>query len=396
MWLVLGLLALTAAAFVIFPLLRKSSVAEVADPVHANVLLYREQLSELDRQLADGEMDAAQYAELVAEQQRLLLADETTVAARAGATGRGAWLLLTGLLLVPLLSFSLYQMLGAGDDVAITSLMERRAQGDLDAEADAALRQQLQQRIARRLQSQPDNIYYQVTLARLQLEQGDFLQASATYQQAVALSPDDAELLAEYAQAVYFAAGNRFAGTAGDALDRALAADPNNLTALGLQGIRAFEGGDYRLAMASWQTALRAIPPATPQAQALQAGIERARQQLGEALPSLQVSVALAPGLSADPSQLVYVFAREWQGPPMPLAVARLRVSDLPTTVTLDDSMAMPGGKPLSSANKVQVVARVSKSGSAIPAAGDLEGSSEALSFAGEAVQQIVVIDRQL
>jgi len=396
MWLVLGLLALIAAMFIIFPLLKKSSSPEVGESAHANVVLYREQLVELDRQLTAGEIEAVQHAELVAEQQRLLLADEAGIGESPVASGRGAWLLLTGLLLLPLLSFSLYQMLGSSDDVSITSLMEQRAEGNLDAEADKALRQQLQQRIARRLQSQPDNIYYLVTLARMQLEEGDFLQAGATYQQAVKLSPDDAELLAEYAQAIYFASGNRFVGAAGDALDQALAADPNNLTALGLQGIRAFEGGDYRLAIASWQTALRAIHPATPQAQALQGGIDRARQQLGDALPAVQVSVALAPGLTAEPSQLVYVFAREWQGPPMPLAVARLLVSDLPATVTLDDSMAMPGGKPLSSVSKIQVVARVSKSGSAIPAPGDLEGASDELTLTGEAVSQAVVIDRKL
>lgn len=396
MWLVLGLLTLVAAAFVIYPLVRKERGAETADPVHANVVLYREQQAELDRQLADGEIDPAQHGELLAEQQRLLLADETDASPQAVSSGRGAWLLLVGLLLLPLLSFGIYQMLGASDDVAITSLMEQRMQGDLDAEGDQQLRQQLVKRIDRRLQSQPDNLYYLVSLARLQLEDNDFLQASATYQKAVKLSPEDAELLAEYAQAVYFASGNRFDGAAGEALDRALAADPNNLTALGMQGIRAFESGDYRLAISSWQTALRAIHPALPQARALQAGIDRARQQLGVELPSLQVQVALASDLKADPNQLVYVFAREWQGPPMPLAVARLQVSDLPATVTLDDTMAMPGGKLLSSASQIQVVARVSKSGSAVPAPGDLEGVSEALSLSGGSVSQAVIIDRQL
>ncbi|MEZ5529976.1 MAG: c-type cytochrome biogenesis protein CcmI [Porticoccaceae bacterium] len=396
MWLVLGLLTLVAAAFVIYPLVRKERGAETADPVHANVVLYREQQAELDRQLADGEIDTAQHGELLAEQQRLLLADETDASPQAVSSGRGAWLLLVGLLLLPLLSFGIYQMLGASDDVAITSLMEQRMQGDLDAEGDQQLRQQLVKRIDRRLQSQPDNLYYLVSLARLQLEDNDFLQASATYQKAVKLSPEDAELLAEYAQAVYFASGNRFDGAAGEALDRALAADPNNLTALGMQGIRAFESGDYRLAISSWQTALRAIHPALPQAKALQAGIDRARQQLGVELPSLQVQVALASDLKADPNQLVYVFAREWQGPPMPLAVARLQVSDLPATVTLDDTMAMPGGKLLSSASQIQVVARVSQSGSAVPAPGDLEGVSEALSLSEGSVSQAVIIDRQL
>jgi cytochrome c-type biogenesis protein CcmH len=165
---------------------------------------------------------------------------------------------------------------------------------------------------------------------------------------------------------------------------------------LGLQGIRAFENADYTLAIASWQSALRAISPATPQAQALQIGIARAKQQLGEELPGIKVQVTLSPELAADPELLVYVFAREWQGPPMPLAVTRLQVADLPASVVLDDTMAMPGGKPLSSVEQVQVVARVSQSGSAIPAPGDLEGVSGALNLSEGSVSEAVIIDRKL
>lgn len=396
MWLIFALLSLVAAAFVVYPLFSRSSRQQHTEPVHANVVLYQEQLADLDRQLADEEIDAAQHAELVAEQQRLLLADENLVDSHRQARGRGAWLLLAGLLIVPVFTFTLYEMLGASDDVAITTMMQDRLRGNLDQAEDAQLREQLTQRIGRRLMSQPDNIFYLVSLARLQLESGGMLQASATYQQAVAVSPDDPDLLAEYAQAMYFASGNKFVPSAESALDRAISLDPNNLTALGLQGIRAFENADYTLAIASWQSALRAISPATPQAQALQAGIARAKQQLGEELPGIKVQVTLSPELAADPELLVYVFAREWQGPPMPLAVTRLQVADLPASVVLDDTMAMPGGKPLSSVEQVQVVARVSQSGSAIPAPGDLEGVSGALNLSEGSVSEAVIIDRKL
>ncbi len=396
MWLVFALLSLLAAAFVVYPLFSRSSRQQNPEPVHANVVLYQEQLADLDRQLADEEIDAAQHAELVAEQQRLLLADENLADSQRQAHGRGAWLILAGLLIVPVFAFSLYQMLGASDDVAITTMMQDRLRGNLDQAEDAQLREQLKHRIDRRLLSQPDNVYYLVSLARLQLEGGDMLQSSATYQKAVEVSPEDPDLLAEYAQAMYFASGNKFVPSAENALDRALSLDPNNLTALGLQGIRAFENADYTLAIASWQSALQAISPATPQAQALQAGIARAKQQLGEDLPGLQVQVTLSPELAADPELLVYVFAREWQGPPMPLAVTRLQVADLPATVLLDDTMVMPGGKPLSSVEQVQVVARVSQSGSAIPAPGDLEGVSGALNLSEGSVSEAVVIDRKL
>ena len=210
------------------------------------------------------------------------------------------------------------------------------------------------------------------------------------------LNSTDANLLAEYAQALYFGAGNKFDSNVDAALDNALALSPTNRTALGLQGIRAFEAGDYASAITSWQSALTAVPPGSAQAQALQSGILRAREQLGEKLPSLRVNVSLSADLPVTAGQAVYVFAREWQGKPMPLAVAKLSVEDLPTTVTLDDSMAMPGGQQLSSVKAVQVVARVSSTGSAIPSEGDLEGVTEGLEIAGSEQQVRVVIDRKL
>ena len=175
-----------------------------------------------------------------------------------------------------------------------------------------------------------------------------------------------------------------------------MALDPDNLTALGLQGIRSFESGEYLLAISSWQAALKAISPQSSQAQALQSGIFRARKLLGEDLPALIVEVALSPELEATPSQTVYVFAREWQGKPMPLAVAKLLVENLPTTVTLDDSMAMVGGLSLSSVALVEVVARVSTTGSAIPSDGDLEGSTGKLEMNNDQKLIHVIIDRQL
>ena len=149
---------------------------------------------------------------------------------------------------------------------------------------------------------------------------------------------------------------------------------------LGLQGIRAFSDGDYSLAIQSWQQALSGTAPGTPQAAALRSGIDEAKSRLGEPLPGLAFRVELAPGLTANPASTVFVYAVEANASPMPLAIARLQVADLPAKVTLDDSMAMPGGKPLSSVDDIQLVARISVSGNAAPAAGDLEGRSDVIS----------------
>jgi len=73
----------------------------------------------------------------------------------------------------------------------------------------------------------------------------------------------------------------------------------------------------------------------------------------------------------------VFIFARAVDGPRFPLAVLRKQVKDLPVQFTLDDSMSMMANAKLSAFNKVVVGARISKSGSATPSAGDFEGVTE-------------------
>jgi len=59
-------------------------------------------------------------------------------------------------------------------------------------------------------------------------------------------------------------------------------------------------------------------------------------------------------------------------GPPMPLAVKRLSVAELPARITLSDDDAMVASMKLSSFNKIIVGARVSKSGNPVAQSGDL------------------------
>jgi cytochrome c-type biogenesis protein CcmH len=126
------------------------------------------------------------------------------------------------------------------------------------------------------------------------------------------------------------------------------------------------------------------LPAATASGKA-PAAATTAQQPAGPAAAAAVVSgaitgtVTLAPALKGrvGPDDAIFVFARAATGSRMPVAFMRAQVKDLPLNFTLDDSMAMSPAARLSTAGQVVVGARVSKSGQAMPQAGDLEGLSE-------------------
>jgi len=103
----------------------------------------------------------------------------------------------------------------------------------------------------------------------------------------------------------------------------------------------------------------------------------------------------MAPGLAGkgSPTDTLFVFAREMNGPPMPVSIVRATRKELPFTFQLDDSTSPMPSRKLSSAGPVVIVARLSKSGQAMPQSGDLEGTSQPVQSGVDGIT--VVIDRE-
>lgn len=379
-WLPAGLLLLVAMSFLLVPLLRGRKAQAEEDRTALNVALYQERVAELQAQQAAGTLNAEQLAAGQAEAARELLAD----AEREEAAQRrlGQWLPLASALLVPVLGLGLYLQWGGLDQV-----QQSRELAQMAPRSMSEMTERLEQSVKSRPED-PEGWYF---LGRTYMAQERAADAAKAFAEAVRLAGREPALLGQWAQAQYFAQNKQWSESLQQLTDEALQADPEEVTSLGLLGIAGYEAGRYADAVRYWERLVAALPAEDPSREAIQSGIARARQQLGDAAPavatvsapaaaSLKVRVELDAALKdkVQPGDAVFVFARALSGPPMPLAVKRLTVADLPAEVSLSDSDAMMPQLKLSKFPQVQLVARVSRAGNAT--AGEWIGRSASVS----------------
>ena len=356
-------LVLFSGVFYLFPR-RRESVDE--DQARANLDWYRLREEEIAR---DGDEALRDDARL-----RLLEDDQQSVASGAPhepAPGGSfpVWILLP---LIAVASASLYYLLGAAPDVAITRQLEQINENS--SEQDMA---QLIDAIEKRSAQRPDNLNYIALLGRYYMGQQDYGRAASTYSALVEDAPEDAQALAYAAQAEYLAAGRSLSDSARMKAEQALAVNPHQRTALGLLGMASFEQGQYRAAIEYWQRLLAMETPGSESANMIAGVIQSAQQKLGEA-PTVAsaspepvaadpagagVTVSVSGGDGINPGDTVFILARNAQSQSrMPIAVQRMQGAQLPLTLRLDDSNSMAGQK-LSETESVMVVVQVSPSG---------------------------------
>jgi len=247
------------------------------------------------------------------------------------------------------------------------------------------------QSLAKRLEAQPKDPDGWAMLARSYATLGRHEEALPAYAKALALSPADAALMADYADALALQQGRTLAGKPLEWVRKALATDPQQAKALLLAGTEAFDRKAYAEAAGFFERAQRSAVPGSSLAEQARGALEDARQAGGlQPGPTpapqaagdarIQGRLTLSPALAAQvrPDDTVFVFARPAQGARMPLAVLKRKASELPFDFVLDDALSMNPQARLSSASQVVVSARISRSGQAQPQPGDLEAQASA------------------
>ena len=394
---------MAGALLAVLPPLLARRDAETSNRGAANIVLLRRELEDNDADLHAGTIDRNQWESTRREIERRVVEESQAtdgvqpVAAAAERSPRIALLLA---IVLPVAAVALYIVLG--EPRAISGkppVAEETAGHAVENEQMLTMAESL----AKKLKASPEDGDGWIMLGRTYAYLGRLQDAMNAFEEALKRRPDDARLLADYAD-IYAGTkgGGSLMGEPEKLIKRALALDPNQPKALALAGTIAFQKKDFAGAARDWERALSVLPEESPFAKQIAAGLAEAREALGQPVGAavspqpaksaasaaaavtgagraVSGTVTITPELArrASPDDTLFVFARAPQGAGPPLAVVRAKVKELPLNFRLDDSMAMSPDSKLSAATSVVITARIAKSGGVVPQPGDLEGASK-------------------
>ncbi|RMG37216.1 MAG: c-type cytochrome biogenesis protein CcmI [Gammaproteobacteria bacterium] len=392
----------------ILPLLRRDRQAPPSDDTRQHdIRIARERLEELRKEHAQGELSDEEFEQAKVDLEITLAQDLEAAEKRAVhvKTDRAARLTIAlVIVLIPAIVAGVYLHTGAPDLLDPAKRVAAATPQAQSPHAPASIAE-LVAELERRMQQDPSNPKGWFLLGRTYMQLNRYDDAVKAFQKLDELLPDNPTVLISLADALSMQNGGKVPEKAVKLLDRVLKIEPDNVTALWLRGNAAGQRHQDAEALRYWSRAypllggepamqheLRQLISAVEARSGLKADLpEAAAAAVAKASPpgaaegpqkaaggsGLQVEVALDPALmdKISPDDLVFIYAKATSGPPMPLAVARKRVSDLPVKVVLNDGMAMMPQMRLSAFPKVKVGARVSKSGRPIAQPGDLQSA---------------------
>lgn len=420
-WVLTVLMLLLAIALLVLPLLKAQRASSIAYK-ESNLKLHAEKLNELDLDLNEGRIDQELYKTARDELDRELLIDvpeESQDNAALHYTGEGKKhpaIAIMVAFFVPLLTMLLYLELGmhAASDEAFTAAQAQTQQRHPQAQGQQPSVENMVSKLEQKIASTGGTLQEWAMLARSHKYLGRYEQAIKAYDVALEKDTNNAQLMLEKVEVMALSNNRSFTPEARKLALKAYSLAPNDPNALLFAGFSEYQFGNYRQAMDHLITLFPLLVNVEDQAvkNSVLAMIRNSRDKLiaaGEKVAELDelidvkalaqpapqpVASSTTPSASASSTTLtvnvnvsdkvrkkfaagdaVFIYAKAKTGPRMPLAVQRMTLNALPTTVTLDDSMAMVQGMNLSAFDQLVVSARVTKTGGAIAQSGDYIGS---------------------
>ena len=425
-----AVLVLLVLALLLPQLARRDEVSDGLDRRQINVAIAKTQLEDLQLRLQEGELNNNEFD---LERQRLErdLADDIALGAEAKQQSGGQWMLWPVAALFPILAGYLYLTIGTPQAIVQATVPSGAQVQAADSQQPTPDMNVVVSRIQQRLAEQPDDARGWFMLGRAHMALGAFDDAVEAIRRSLQLTGDDPEVLVRLADAIAMSQQGSMGGEPESLLTRALAMEPQNPQGLWLLGMAQSERGDHAAAISTWETLLPLLAGDARSSDEVRRLIARAQQQSGNVASSASAAVnatgnaavneeagnagdtesatpaadgvqsqnaqgtqqltvkvqlgdAIAQGLPA--STPVFVYAKASNGPPMPLAVTRRTLGDIPFTVTLSDDDAMIPAMRLSQFAQIDVGARISRSGDAIARSGDFFGELSIQADTGEDV----------
>lgn len=423
-WSIVSAMTLCVLGLLLRPLLKRPSV--ISSEQEKTLPVYRQQFSELEQDRANGLLTDDQYRTARSELERRVLEEtgsaDTPILAVEGLVNLRV-VALSLAMIIPASSGVLYWTLGnpaAMTHPTVSSAASQGGPGDDPQMADSL--NTLIEQLRKKLEQNPNDAVGWGLLARSYMAMERYADAVPFFEKATKLDPSNASLLADYADALGVHQGRKLDGRPETLIQKALKLDPHNVKALMLSGTIAYNRKDFARAAKEWEDAHAYLPPDDQESsEQLKASIAEAKRHLGGG-PSRNMLVANPPMEQAKPAKpaaqsgqsraitgkvmlgsnlankaslpdTLFVFAKDVAGPPMPVSIVRASKKDLPFTFRLDDSTSPMPSRKLSDIETVVIVARLSKSGKAMPESGDLEGMSQPIKPGTENIT--VVIDRE-
>ncbi|ASJ95268.1 c-type cytochrome biogenesis protein CcmI [Shewanella marisflavi] len=396
LWIFIALFVLVSLVLIWFPHFRQQQMlqAEEAGVRKAtNLELFNNRLATLEKELEDELLDQDEFDALKKELEISLLQDmkqgedESLVGQLKPKS-----ILWPAFMSVVLLGLSGYFYATLGAYANLDKAVPDNPHAGMDASQIMAQRIQMMES---QLQAEPDNSQLLFSLGHAYINANRYDDAVKSFDKAMELVGTHAELLGPKATALYYKANQRITPAVQSIIDQSLALDPKDPSTLLLVGMDAFFNAHYQKAIDAWQIILdsdrndvdrsaiiNAIESAKMRIQAETGEMPNdATHQPATAGKTVTIDVSISPELAQQVggSDMLFIFARNTEGPKVPLAATKVSAKSLPVSITLDDSTGMGGDIKLSDAKQVEIIAVLSKHGSVKAQPGDMQGRLETM-----------------
>lgn len=403
-WIISALLLVLPVLVILLTLLKNNIRPDLTTEKTSDI--YQQQLNEIDSDIENGLLSPPDADSVKQELQLTLLNQTKNINTHKIAPGSSSSTFSMAFLLVfiPAFVVGVYFYLGQPGIITQSALLADFNNAETDEEKMVSVEKMLLQ-LERRLLDNPDDVDGWLMLANSYTALDRHTEALKAFDNLLRLRSNDPTVILRYADVLSLVNGGVYTGKPTELIHKALKIDPENPSGLWLAGLAANESGDIDNAVLYWKKLLPKLEDGSEPQKKIKQYIELAESHISNTdtdkaeiaiiETALTINVSLSDELieEVNDDDIVFVYAKAITGAPMPLAIVRKQVKDLPFEVILNDELAMIPTHKLSDHKHVQLTARISKTGNAIPQQGDFIGSVEKVETSSKAIFQITIKD---